>query len=74
LLSFPELAELGYKMVIFPQSMFRVAMKAGEEFLRALKKSGSQKEWIDEMQTREELYDLLDYDPAVDRWVGLRET
>jgi methylisocitrate lyase len=74
LLSFPELAELGYKMVIFPQSMFRVAMKASEKFLRALKKSGSQKEWIDEMQTREELYELLDYDPAVDRWLGLRDT
>jgi methylisocitrate lyase len=74
LLSFPELAELGYKMVIFPQSMFRLSMKASEKFLRALKKSGSQKEWIDQMQTREELYDLLDYDPAVDRWLGLRET
>jgi methylisocitrate lyase len=74
LLSFPELAELGYKMVIFPQSMFRVSMKASENFLRALKKSGSQKEWIDRMQTREELYELLDYDPAVDRWLGFQDT
>lgn len=74
LLSFPELVELGYRMVIFPQSMFRVSMKATEEFLRALKKSGSQKEWIDQMQTREELYELLDYDPAVDRWLGLHDT
>src|ERR1700736_3708976 len=68
LLSFQDLVELGYGMVIFPQSAFRVAMKASEKFLRALKKSGSQKEWIDEMQTRQELYELLDYDPNAESW------
>jgi methylisocitrate lyase len=73
LLSFPELVELGYRMVIFPMSAFRVAMKATEKFLRALKKSGSQKEWIDEMQTRQELYELLDYDPTADKWLGFLE-
>jgi methylisocitrate lyase len=73
LLSFPDLVELGYRMVIFPQSAFRVSMKASEKFLRALKKSGSQKEWIDEMQTRQELYELLDYDPAADNWPGFRD-
>ena len=71
LLSFQDLVELGYGMVIFPQSAFRVAMKASEKFLRALKKSGSQKEWIDEMQTRQELYELLDYDPNAEGWSGL---
>jgi methylisocitrate lyase len=73
LLSFPDLAELGYRMVIFPMSPFRVAMKASERFLRALKKSGSQEEWIDEMQTRQELYELLDYDPAAEEWLGFRD-
>jgi methylisocitrate lyase len=73
LLSFSELAELGYRMVIFPMSAFRVAMKASEKFLRALKKSGSQKEWIDEMQTRQELYELLDYDPTAEEWLGLSD-
>jgi len=73
LLSFPDLAELGYRMVIFPMSAFRVAMKASERFLRALKKSGSQEEWIDEMQTRQELYELLDYDPATEEWLGFRD-
>jgi methylisocitrate lyase len=73
LLSFPDLAELGYRMVIFPMSTFRVAMKASERFLRALKKSGSQEEWIDEMQTRQELYELLDYDPAAEEWLGFRD-
>jgi methylisocitrate lyase len=73
LLSFQNLAELGYRMVIFPMSAFRVAMKASERFLRALKKSGSQQEWIDEMQTRQELYELLDYDPAAEEWLGFRD-
>jgi methylisocitrate lyase len=73
LLSFPDLAELGYRLVIFPMSAFRVAMKASERFLRALKKSGSQEEWIDEMQTRQELYELLDYDPAAEEWLGFRD-
>jgi methylisocitrate lyase len=73
LLSFQDLVGLGYDMVIFPQSAFRVSMKASEKFLRALKKSGSQKEWIDEMQTRQELYELLDYDPNAESWSGYME-
>jgi len=70
LLSFTDLAQFGYRMVIFPQSAFRVSMKASEEFLRALKESGTQKESLAEMQTREELYKLLDYDPTAGKWLG----
>jgi methylisocitrate lyase len=73
LLSFKELSDFGYRMVIFPQSAFRVAMKASEAFLRALKKAGTQSDWIDEMQTRQELYELLDYDPAAEEWLGFRD-
>lgn len=72
LLSFQELADFGYKMVIFPQSAFRVSMKASEDFLRDLKTRGTQSGWIDKMQTREQLYKLLDYDPAAERWEGKR--
>lgn len=72
LLSFKELSDFGYRMVIFPQSAFRVSMKATEEFFRDLKKRGTQSDSIDQMQTREELYKLLDYDPAADSWPGLR--
>ena len=72
LLSSDELRELGYRMVIFPQSAFRVSMKATEEFLRDLKAHGNQRDWLEKMQTREELYQLLDYDPAKDSWQGYR--
>jgi methylisocitrate lyase len=68
LLSFRELSDFGYRMVIFPQSAFRVSMKASAEFLRDVKKRGTQSDWIDKMQTRKELYELLEYDPAADSW------
>src|SRR6266481_1805129 len=68
LLTFEQLAEFGYRMVIFPQSAFRVSMKASEKFFAALKKTGTQSDWIDRMQTRQELYDLLDYDPTAGVW------
>ena len=64
LLSLGQLAELGYRMVIYPQTAFRVSMFAAGQMLRDLKKSGTQAEWIDRMQTRQELYDLLGYDPT----------
>jgi methylisocitrate lyase len=73
LLSFTELAGFGYRMVIFPQSAVRVSMKASQKLLRALKDSGTQKEWLKEMQTREELYKLLDYDPTAETWLGLSD-
>src|SRR2546430_6616737 len=73
LLSFQQLADFGYRMVIFPQSAFRISMKATEKFFAALKKAGTQSDWLDQMQTRQELYDLLDYDPAAEEWKGFRD-
>jgi len=63
LLSARRLGSLGYRMVIYPQGAFRVAMHAEEAFLRYLKRRGSQKAWIESMQTRKDLYELLGYDP-----------
>jgi methylisocitrate lyase len=64
LLSLSRLADLGYRMVIYPQTAFRVSMFAAGQMLRDLKASGSQAGWIDRMQTRKDLYDLLGYDPT----------
>src|SRR5918998_1037039 len=64
LMSRAELAELGYRMVIYPQTAFRVSMFATGQMLRDLKSTGTQESWLDRMQTRKELYELLDYDPA----------
>src|SRR4051812_41152531 len=64
LLSVDELAAMGYRMVIFPQTAFRVSSKASLDCLTELRKSGTQKAWLDRMQSRKELYDVLGYDPS----------
>lgn len=61
LLSRTELADLGYRAVLFPVTIFRVAMRAAENALAQLASQGTQAGFVDSMQTRAELYDLLDY-------------
>ncbi len=58
-----EFFRLGYSMVIFPMTAFRVAMSATERALAQLRKKGTQKELLGRMQTREELYRLIGYEP-----------
>lgn len=70
LLNVRELGGLGYRMVIFPQSAFRVSMKMTGEFFCALKEAGTPSEWLAKMQTRQELYATLDYDPGAESWPG----
>lgn len=50
---------LGYRVVLFPLSTMRVALKASESLLLELKTLGTQTESLGLMQTREQLYDLL---------------
>lgn len=61
LLTLEELAELGYSAVLYPVTLLRVSMKACEAALNLLAADGTQSDILDLMQTREELYDLLDY-------------
>jgi len=51
-----EFEAMGYKMVIWPVSSLRVANKAQEKLYAALKRDGTTKAMVDEMQTRAELY------------------
>ena len=46
---------------LFPVTLFRVAMKATEAALAMLASEGTQRDLLDLMQTRDELYDLLGY-------------
>lgn len=61
LLSVAEFAALGYRIVIFPMTAFRVMMKAVTETLEHLRESGTQRALLPRMQTRAELYDLMRY-------------
>ena len=56
--------ELGYRMVIHPLSMMRLAMGEVARGLASLRETGSVQSSLDRMQTRKELYDLLEYEPG----------
>jgi methylisocitrate lyase len=60
-LSVKELGDLGYRLILFPLTAFRVAMKAAEDTLRDLLQNGTQAASIPKMMTRAELYDVLGY-------------
>ena len=61
LLSLAELSDLGYAAVLFPVTLFRVAMQAVETAVNQLAAEGTQRNFVDTMQTRKRLYELLDY-------------
>lgn len=56
-----QLAEVGVSIIIYPVSLLRSAMGAAERTLMAIKRDGTQVSEVEQMQTRAELYELLDY-------------
>lgn len=56
-----QLAEAGVGIIIYPVTLLRSAMGAAERTLAAIKAEGSQQSRVPEMQTRAELYELLEY-------------
>lgn len=60
-ISVDQFKELGYKIVIFPVTTLRIANKAIKEALLELRASGTQKNMLEKMQTRSELYGLIKY-------------
>jgi methylisocitrate lyase len=61
LFSLPELREAGVAMILYPLSAFRAMAAAAERVYRTIRESGSQAEIVSSMQTRERLYQILDY-------------
>ena len=64
LLSRDELKNLGFAAVLYPVTLLRLAMKAIKVGLNVLADEECQESLLELMQTRDELYDLLDYDPS----------
>tara|TARA_R110000868_G_scaffold355742_1_gene617313 strand:+ start:3179 stop:4075 length:897 start_codon:yes stop_codon:yes gene_type:complete len=56
-----QLGEWGAAMVLYPLSAFRAMNKAAETVYQSILQQGDQKQVIDTMQTRAELYDYLGY-------------
>ena len=68
-----ELAANGVKMILNPLSAFRAMNKAAENVYTAIRRDGSQANVIDTMQTREELYQAInyyEYEKALDQTLG----
>jgi methylisocitrate lyase len=55
------LTKLGYRMILFPVTSLRIALKAVEELFAEIAKTGSQQAIVSRMLTRASLYDLLGY-------------
>lgn len=61
LFTLEELKSVGVSMVLYPLSAFRAMSKAALNVFETIRKEGTQKSSIDKMQTRDELYQFLDY-------------
>ena len=56
-----ELRSAGVGIVLYPLTAFRAMNKAAQRVYDTVRKQGTQKSLIGEMQTREELYEIIDY-------------
>jgi methylisocitrate lyase len=56
-----ELRDAGVGLVLYPLSAFRAANKAAQNVYHHIRKDGTQKNVLDTMQTREELYKSIGY-------------
>ena len=68
-----ELASVGVGIVLYPLSAFRAMNKAAENVYETVRRDGSQKAVLDTMQTREELYQRInyyEYEGALDKLLG----
>ncbi|OLO11720.1 methylisocitrate lyase [Chromohalobacter japonicus] len=56
-----ELHDVGCRIVLYPLSAFRAMNAAALEVYRSIHDNGHQRDVLDKMQTRDELYEFLDY-------------
>ena len=61
LFSLDELNSVGIAIALYPLSAFRAMNKAALNIYKGLREEGTQKNLVEQMQTREELYEFLDY-------------
>ncbi|BAC14223.1 methylisocitrate lyase [Oceanobacillus iheyensis] len=69
-----EFEQMGFDIVIYPVTSLRVAAKAYEKIFSLIRKEGSQKNGLSEMQTRKELYQTISYDEFEDLDEGIAKT
>ena len=60
-------------MILYPLSAFRAMNKAAENVYEVIRRDGTQKNVVDTMQTREELYECInyqEYERSLDKMLG----
>jgi methylisocitrate lyase len=62
-----DLNQMGYTAAIYPVTLLRIAMKTVETALATIAAEGTQASLVEQMQTRQELYDLIEYKSYEDR-------
>ena len=70
-----ELAGVGVSLALYPLSAYRAMSKAAAVLYETLRKDGTQEAVIDNMQTRDELYEVLgyhEYEDKLDRLFAAR--
>jgi len=60
-----KFAGMGYKIIIYPVSGLRIALKAISDLFDEIMKNGSQIKFVEDMLTRKDLYNLINYDSYV---------
>jgi 2-methylcitrate synthase len=61
LFSVSELHGVGIRLVLYPLSAFRAMNRAAMDVYQSIRQNGTQQQMLERMQTREQLYDILDY-------------
>jgi methylisocitrate lyase len=62
-----ELREVGVRLVLYPLSAFRAMSQSAVRVYETIRSKGTQQEAVDQMQTRAELYEVLNYHSFEDK-------
>ena len=60
-----QFADMGYKIIIYPVSALRTALNAISDLFDEIMEAGTQVKFVEDMLTRKDLYNLINYDSYV---------
>jgi methylisocitrate lyase len=68
-----ELREVGVRLVLYPLSAFRAMSAVAVRVYETIRNKGTQRDVVDQMQTREQLYDVLNTTFSKTSWINYTE-
>jgi len=76
LFTIEELKKVDVSMTLYPLSAFRAMNKAAENVYESIRRDGTQKNVINQMQTRDELYQRInyyEYESVLDKFLDIKD-